>query len=250
MRVECILRTNSISAYMGKGNVFNTLVSRVNQWTRSIAPFECRSRPISRPLSSMEPDAATKTTVAAARTPLLLRLSALDVALSRTLHHHNFFPRGLFLLLELSADFRLFFPPALSIYLYPTLSALLRPLLIPLLLGLLLDLALIGLIKVIFRRPRPLYNKDMSVAVSVDHYSFPSGHSSRVCFVAALFCLASESIKHGVFADNRLVLGVWLWAAATSVSRVLLGRHFVFDVFAGSCIGVLEGLFAFHYLSF
>ncbi|KAK4768842.1 hypothetical protein SAY86_026992 [Trapa natans] len=190
----------------------------------------------------MERDAAT-------RTKLLHRLSAVDVALSRALHDHNFFPRGLFLLLELSADFRLFFPSALSIYLSPALSALLQPFIVPLILGLLLDLALIGLIKVIFRRPRPLYNKDMCVAVSVDHYSFPSGHSSRVCFVAALFFLTSKSIKHDIFADHRMLLGVWMWAVTTSVSRVLLGRHFVLDVFAGSCLGVLEGLIAFHYLS-
>ncbi|OWM71824.1 hypothetical protein CDL15_Pgr017707 [Punica granatum] len=201
----------------------------------------------------MDPNAGAKTAataVIAGRRPLLQCLSDIDAALSRTLHHHNLFPRPLFLLLELSADFRLFFPLALSIFLSPTLSALLRPFLVPLLLGLLLDLALIGLIKIVFRRPRPVYNKNMSVAVSVDHYSFPSGHSSRVCFVAALFYLTSESIKRAAVADHRLVLWAWLWAAATSVSRVLLGRHYAFDVFVGSCLGVLEGLFAFHYLSF
>lgn len=38
------------------------------------------------------------------------------------------------------------------------------------------------------------------------------------------------------------VLMVGLWAAITSVSRVLLGRHFVLDVVAGALLGVLEGL--------
>ncbi|KAK4802958.1 hypothetical protein SAY86_001161 [Trapa natans] len=107
----------------------------------------------------MERDAATTITVSAARMPLLHRLSAVDIALSRTLYSYNFFPRRLFLLLELSADFRLFFSLALSIYLSPALSTLLRPFLVPLIFGLLLDLALVGLIKVIFRRPRPLYNR-------------------------------------------------------------------------------------------
>lgn len=38
------------------------------------------------------------------------------------------------------------------------------------------------------------------------------------------------------------------WAFITSISRVLLGRHFVFDVLAGICLGILEALFVFHAL--
>lgn len=30
------------------------------------------------------------------------------------------------------------------------------------------------------------------------------------------------------------------------MSRVLLGRHFVFDVLAGACLGLLEALIVFH----
>ncbi|KAL3743231.1 hypothetical protein ACJRO7_018524 [Eucalyptus globulus] len=197
--------------------------------------------------------------------PLLRRLSAADASLSGLLHRHNFLPRPAFLLLELSADFRLFFPVALSLYLSPIPS--LRPLLAPLILGLLLDLALVGLVKLLFRRPRPAYNKDMSVAVSVDHYSFPSGHASRVCFVAALVCLSAEAME-GAVAESRsggfvdrwiaeggerklvelVVLVASVWAAATAGSRVLLGRHYVCDVLAGACLGVIEGWLAYSYL--
>ncbi|XP_062030636.1 probable lipid phosphate phosphatase beta isoform X1 [Rosa rugosa] len=218
--------------------------------------------------------------------PLLRRLVAIDTKLSQQIHilAKPFLPHFLLLLLELSADFRLFFPVALSLLAAPLLSPgpgpnpnpnpnpnsspiqLLRPFLSPLLLGLLLDLALIGLIKFTVRRARPVYNKNMSVAVSVDHFSFPSGHASRVCFVAALFYLSADALLHlrstspaverwiGADQDNKavsvLVSVVWAWAAATSISRILLGRHFVSDVFAGACLGVVEGVVAFHFLRF
>lgn len=38
------------------------------------------------------------------------------------------------------------------------------------------------------------------------------------------------------------------WALITSISRVLLGRHFVFDVLAGIFLGILEALFVFRAL--
>ncbi|KAL5551154.1 hypothetical protein UlMin_001330 [Ulmus minor] len=204
--------------------------------------------------------------------PAILRpLVTLDARLSQNLHRRSqpFLPHFLLLLLELSADFRLFFPISLSLLLAPPPfpSPQLRPFLVPLLLGLLLDLALAGLLKILVRRSRPHYNKNMSIAVSVDLFSFPSGHSSRVCFVATLVYLSASAFADALvwirfssgFVDrwigvsdakivNFMLLGVWSWAIATSVSRILLGRHFVFDVFAGACLGVLEGLVAFHFL--
>ena len=45
---------------------------------------------------------------------------------------------------------------------------------------------------------------------------------------------------------NMMVIA---WAAATSVSRVLLGRHFVFDVAAGAGLGVLNASIVFHFLN-
>ena len=104
----------------------------------------------------------------------------------------------------------------------------------------------------------------MHLTVTIDHWSFPSGHSSRVCFVAAFSYLSSALIGEAVVrlkspesrfgsvdsgkAVDFIVLIVCLWSAATSISRVLLGRHFVFDVVSGACLGVLEALFVFHFL--
>ncbi|KAK9103166.1 hypothetical protein Sjap_020420 [Stephania japonica] len=109
------------------------------------------------------------------------------------------------------------------------------------------------------KRPRPVYNKGMSLTVSVDHWSFPSGHSSRVCFVASFLCGSSDSINAALVELRGLACGkiakafVWivcLWSVVTSLSRVLLGRHFVLDVLAGACLGVVEAWLVFWFLEF
>lgn len=190
---------------------------------------------------------------------------AVDAAVSHAIHTaaKPFLPPFLLLLLEISADFRFSFPVSLSLLLSPPL----RPFLIPFLLGLLLDLIFVGIVKLTFRRARPAYNHpSMSAAVSADHYSFPSGHASRVFFVAAsvhFFSAAvvapvadpSYSFLDGWIRDHRdgdvkgnVVVAVWIWATVTAISRILLGRHYVLDVAAGACLGILEALFALRFL--
>ncbi|XP_052291643.1 probable lipid phosphate phosphatase beta isoform X1 [Citrus sinensis] len=181
------------------------------------------------------------TTAATKSTSFHHRIITLDAAVSKSIHtlFHTSIPGSLLLLLEYSADFRFSFPLALSLY----FTRVRRPYLIQFLVGLLVDLLFVGLVKSIFRRSRPLYNPDMKPAVSVDHFSFPSGHASRVFFVASFISLLDD------FSGNCwLVLGVWTWAVLTSCSRVLLGRHFVSDVLAGACLGVLEAAFVFRFL--
>lgn len=190
---------------------------------------------------------------------------ALDTSFS--LHLHTFFefiPRFLLKSLEICGDGRLFFPVAISLLflLTPSLWSP-HPFFLSLLIGSLLDLLLVGLIKVLIRRPRPVYNKsDMSIAFAADHWSFPSGHSSRVFFVSQFLFLSMENVKEilqeerlrdwvsgfGAGDPNKTELFLFLflkvvfgWAIATSVSRVLLGRHFVADVTAGACLGLMEG---------
>ncbi|KAJ8767650.1 hypothetical protein K2173_018208 [Erythroxylum novogranatense] len=199
---------------------------------------------------------------------LLQRIKAIDGELSRRLHtlFHPYLPTLFLLLLEFSADFRFFFPVSLALLLSP-LSVTLLPFLSPFILGLLLDLAIVGLIKILFRRPRPPYNPSMCPAVSADNFSFPSGHASRVFFVASMVSVSSQVIgaalrgngigfvRQWLGGDVEKVVGVLVvvvcvWAAVTAASRVLLGRHYVFDVVAGSCLGVAEGLFAFWFLRF
>ncbi|CAH8315397.1 unnamed protein product [Eruca vesicaria subsp. sativa] len=198
-------------------------------------------------------------------TTLLGPILALDAAVSTAIHTaaKPFLPPFLLILLEISADFRFSFPVSLSLLLSPPL----RPFLIPFLLGLLLDLIFVGIVKLTFRRPRPAYNHpSMSAAVSADHYSFPSGHASRVFFVAAsvhFFTSVATEVKRNSFLDGwvrdvggeggvkgEVLVGVWIWATVTAVSRILLGRHYVLDVAAGACLGVMEALFALRFLRF
>lgn len=98
----------------------------------------------------------------------------------------------------------------------------------------------------------------MSLTFAVDHWSFPSGHASRVCFTACFIYLSTDLIRN-VFVQlesdlfglddiesvEKFVRVVVVWASATSVSRVLLGRHFVFDVVAGAGLGVVNAFFVF-----
>ncbi|XP_068546417.1 polyisoprenoid diphosphate/phosphate phosphohydrolase PLPP6 [Anas acuta] len=110
-------------------------------------------------------------------------------------------------------------------------SSAAREVLLNLLFALLLDLVLVAVVKGIVRRPRPTHNKmDMFVTVSVDKYSFPSGHATR----AALVC--RFVLHHLVLAVPLRVLVV-LWALVVGVSRVMLGRHNVTDVLFGLLLG-------------
>ncbi|XP_058104563.1 probable lipid phosphate phosphatase beta [Magnolia sinica] len=198
-------------------------------------------------------------------TSLLRRLIDLDTTWS--LHIHTIcqpFPRFLLKALEISGDGRFCCPIPIALFLSPpsSNSSSLRQILILLFLGFLLDLIAVGSIKYLIRRPRPVYNKGMHLTVAVDHWSFPSGHSSRVCFIASFLYLSLASLteafsqvessgngflSHWIGPDGkaveRSVFGVCLWSAVTSMSRVLLGRHFLFDVIAGACLGLLEALF-------
>ncbi|NXI03761.1 PLPP6 phosphatase, partial [Pachycephala philippinensis] len=97
--------------------------------------------------------------------------------------------------------------------------------------ALLLDLVMVAVVKGLVKRPRPTHNKmDMFVTISVDKYSFPSGHATR----AALVC--RFVLRHLVLAVPLRVLVV-LWALIVSISRVMLGRHNMTDVLFGLLLG-------------
>lgn len=102
-----------------------------------------------------------------------------------------------------------------------------------LLIGLVIDLIEVGLLKMIFKRPRPHHNtfaKDMNIIVPVDAFSFPSGHSSRVSFLAQ-YALLFFPMHH------PLNLVVVIWAITVALSRCMMGRHYCSDVFAGLLLG-------------
>uniref|UniRef100_A0A803L6J9 Phosphatidic acid phosphatase type 2/haloperoxidase domain-containing protein n=2 Tax=Chenopodium quinoa TaxID=63459 RepID=A0A803L6J9_CHEQI len=111
----------------------------------------------------------------------------------------------------------------------------------------------------------------MGATLPVDHWSFPSGHASRVFFIASIFSLSTSAVAQGIdqlrFRDREIVdrwiggrdsgqvvvvmlILVWVWSVLTSISRVLLGRHFVLDVAAGALVGIFNGAFVHRYLHF
>ncbi|WVZ25097.1 hypothetical protein V8G54_003641 [Vigna mungo] len=205
--------------------------------------------------------------------PLFPRIHDLDNAVSFFIHTltRPIAPKPLLRFLELLADFRFFFPVSLALFLAaPSSSPLRSNLFLPLLVCSLIDLLFIALIKFLVRRSRPSYanHSQYNAVVPVDNFSFPSGHSSRVCFVASVFSLSRPSLLADLhhprvaFLVNRwfggdqalavdiVISAVWAWAVTTVISRVALGRHYVIDVFFGACFGVLEAFFTFHLLEF
>ncbi|KAJ7516359.1 hypothetical protein O6H91_22G055200 [Diphasiastrum complanatum] len=170
--------------------------------------------------------------------------------------------------LEYSGDGTFWLPVTAGIWLAPIIkNTELRRFLFNLFAAFVFDLIVIGLIKSIVQRPRPVYNKGMYVVLAVDRWSFPSGHSSRALMIATLFLFylplwqdlmarsvlpylgENESFRSVGLPCLELILAplsslcVLVWAAATASSRVLLGRHYFFDVLVGSILGVLEAAF-------
>lgn len=120
--------------------------------------------------------------------------------------------------------------------LYQATGEVLEEVFFNLLLGLFIDLIIVGLLKVVFRRKRPLYNKDdMFATISVDNFSFPSGHATRAYMVTWFI------LYHVKFAFPIRVL-VLIWCHCVGVSRVILGRHHISDVAVGFLVGYWEFL--------
>ena len=121
----------------------------------------------------------------------------------------------------------------LAVLYIPTGSHVLFSYLVHLLFLLLADIIVVAPIKLYFQRPRPSFNEGsipLSIS-SVDRYAFPSGHTSRCVALAALFCYMSPFI--------RLWSGLTcLWAMSVSLSRIVIGRHHIFDVIAGAVAGL------------
>lgn len=122
----------------------------------------------------------------------------------------------------------------LALLLLPGVAPWLRSLAITLELGFLLDLAIVGAVKLLVKRARPAYaEREYHATIIADKYSFPSGHASRCIFIGMAF-VVFRSICHPLVIGAAVV-----WAVCTSLSRVLLGRHYVGDVLTGAAIGVV-----------
>ncbi|KAM7542211.1 hypothetical protein Aperf_G00000015195 [Anoplocephala perfoliata] len=101
-----------------------------------------------------------------------------------------------------------------------------------LLFALILDVLIVGCIKFIIRKPRPEanYAADMLLTVSIDDWSFPSGHSSRAGMLQWLLpWLFNFSWV------SRLMIG--MWAISVCASRLAMRRHHLGDILFGYALG-------------
>lgn len=103
------------------------------------------------------------------------------------------------------------------------------------LVGLLLDIVIVALLKAYVRRRRPTPATD-TLVIGPDKFSFPSGHATRAFYVLVFFTkLFPLSIIFW--------MPITAWAVSVVLSRLILKRHYLLDVVAGSIIGILEALF-------
>lgn len=103
------------------------------------------------------------------------------------------------------------------------------------LVGLLLDIVIVSLLKAYVRRRRPMPATD-TLVIGPDKFSFPSGHATRAFYVLVFFTkLFPLSIIFW--------MPITAWAVSVVLSRLILKRHYLLDVVAGSIIGILEALF-------
>ena len=111
----------------------------------------------------------------------------------------------------------------ISLYLLPNNKSTAQ-----LLIGLILDILFVAVLKASTRRRRPHYARqdDQKMVIGVDKMSLPSGHASRAIYIGLFF------------SNHSLVsLFIWIWSLSVSVSRLLLGRHYLFDVVCGIFLG-------------
>ncbi|KAI3874831.1 hypothetical protein MKW98_019404 [Papaver atlanticum] len=196
-------------------------------------------------------DGSSKTTTTAAATTtannsFLTSLINLDNKLSLQIHTLcTPIPRSIFKALECLGDGCLLVPIPIALFLSPLSNYSnynLQSTFIGLFVGFILDLICVGLCKYTIRRPRPMYNKDMKLTVS-----FGSSHFYLYLSSAAASIGSDGGGGGGGKFVNFFVLICCLWSAATSVSGVLLGRHFVFDVVAGVVLGFVNALLVFKF---
>ncbi|PSW15122.1 phosphatase PAP2 family protein [Photobacterium sanctipauli] len=90
-----------------------------------------------------------------------------------------------------------------------------------------IELPLYLLLKNSFKRDRP--QSFPSFIKPSDKYSLPSGHT------AAAFVMAS--LITAFYPDTAWF--IWPWAVAIGLSRVLLGVHYLSDIFVGALLGVM-----------
>jgi YegS/Rv2252/BmrU family lipid kinase len=96
-----------------------------------------------------------------------------------------------------------------------------------------------ALIKLIFRRHRPVFNHPLH---EIGGWSFPSGHSAGAGMFITIAVLLSIAVT-GRGLRRRIIIAVLvLIGLGVGASRIFLGVHYLSDVVAGLCLGIVVTL--------
>ena len=92
-----------------------------------------------------------------------------------------------------------------------------------------------ALIKLAFRRPRPVWDEPL---YEIGGYSFPSGHAAGAGLLATVAILLTIVLTDRGL-RRRLLIAVWvLLGLSIGADRIFLGVHYLSDVVAGLCFGM------------
>lgn len=94
-----------------------------------------------------------------------------------------------------------------------------------------IELPLYLLLKQLFKRERP--HGLPKFIVPADRYSLPSGHTAAAFLMAEMLSAFYPILFWTAF----------IWAGGISASRLLLGVHYLTDLFAGAALGILAARF-------
>ncbi|MGD9992891.1 MAG: phosphatase PAP2 family protein [Salinivirgaceae bacterium] len=106
------------------------------------------------------------------------------------------------------------------------------------------DQTSVKLFKEVFQRYRPCHNLELQAFIHLveNHcggkYGFVSSHAANSFALAGFISL--------FFNNKHLSVGIILWAALVSYSRIYLGVHYPADVFAGGLLGLFLAVLVFY----
>lgn len=98
----------------------------------------------------------------------------------------------------------------------------------------LLTISITFIIRFIIRRPRPKFEHSNYLPLMNEH-SFPSAHASTVFSIAIIESFFFWQISHPL--SGIAIIICLLLAFAISISRIMLGVHYISDVFTGAILG-------------
>src|SRR3989339_1526129 len=94
------------------------------------------------------------------------------------------------------------------------------------------------IIKIIYRKERPVEQARDNIYNKIDANSFPSIHSARISLIAVMFSL--------FYKDAPTIIACVLVVLCVGYSRIYLKRHHPTDVLAGFLIGAATALIVFY----